>query len=208
MKIEVWNRCWTSLISLPRIRDWNWKKPWAKSRKVEKHMGSGHNKCTPWGPTMFSDGVGGGGVCKTTPIWWKTWTKLIGLKIWNDPLIFRWYEDCNASETIQGCLNIFLSFNPWWNGGYATKTPSLEVGDDRKWPQSFLWYGGSCSSKIVFTVSSHFLWLIEYLRSRISNLRSRISCWPWVSLFTSFTLKIEHKWCIQSKYGTYCTNQL
>ena len=88
-------------------------------------------------------------------MWWTTWPKFIGLKIWNKSLIFCLHEDCIAGETMQWSLNLFLSFNAWWNGGYATKPPSLEVEDGgyRKRPPSFWEYGGSCSSKIVLAVS-------------------------------------------------------
>ena len=80
---------------------------------------------------------------------------LLALKFEMSHSIFCLHETCIASETIEGCLNRFLSFNALWNGSCTTKTPSLEVGDGgyRKRPPSFSWYGGSCSSKIVLTVS-------------------------------------------------------
>ena len=53
--------------------------------------GSGHNKCTQWGPTLCR---GRGTVCKIPPVWLAKWTTFIGLKIW--------------VETFEGCMKLAL----------------------------------------------------------------------------------------------------
>ena len=51
-------------------------------------------------------------------------------------------------------------------GGYATKTSSLEVGDEGYRPPSFLGYGRSCSSKQISTV---------YLKQEIGNVKKNLA---------------------------------
>ena len=123
---------------------------------------------------------------------WTTWTKFIGLKIWNESLIFSLHEACIIKRSkgvwlffsVLYCLDILPdrmgAIQPrhhlWRWGGWRVQKETI----------IFLRYGGSCSSKIVLTVCltfwtqtprAHSTWLQGI--TNLYRLYLFISCLYW-----------------------------